>query len=78
VVADLSGRSGYLAAGASNVDLVDVYKNVIARQGRQTKDVRVTVWQEKFQLFVGIGVVLVVVSTLIGEQRPALTAGGPR
>jgi Ca-activated chloride channel family protein len=78
VVADLSGRSGYLAAGASNVDLVDVYKNVIARQGRQTKDVRVTVWQEKFQLFVGIGVVLVVLSTLIGEQRPALTAGGPR
>lgn len=78
IVADLPDRSGYLAAGASNVDLVDVYKNVIAKQGMQTKDVRVTVWQEKYQLFVGIGVVLVVVSTLIGEQRPVPRAGGVR
>lgn len=78
VVADLPDRSGYLAAGASNVDLVDIYKNVITRQGMQTKDVRVTVWQEKFQLFIGIGLVLVVLSTLIGEQRPAPAAGGAR
>lgn len=75
IVADLPDRCGYLAAGASNVDLTDIYKNVIAKQGMQTKDVRITVWQEKFQLFVGIGAVLVVLSTLISEQRPVARAG---
>jgi len=78
VVADLPDRCGYLAAGASNVDLVDIYNNVIAKQDKRTKDVRVTVWQEKFQLFVGMGLALVVLSTLISEQRPALRMGGAR
>jgi Ca-activated chloride channel family protein len=78
VVADLPNRCGYLAAGASNVDLVDIYNNVIAKQDKRTKDIRVTVWQEKFQLFVGMGLVLVVLSTLISEQRPAPRVGGAR
>ncbi len=78
VVADLPDRCGYLAAGASNVDLVDIYNNVIAKQDKRTKDIRVTVWQEKFQLFVGMGLALVVLSTLISEQRPALRMGGAR
>ncbi|MBN1491288.1 MAG: VWA domain-containing protein [Phycisphaerae bacterium] len=70
VIEALPSRRGYLAAGASNVDLTDVYQRVISKQGHQSKRVRYTVWQEKFQLFVGIGLVLVVVSTLISEQRP--------
>lgn len=78
VVADLPDRCGYLAAGASNVDLVDIYNNVIAKQDKRTKDICITVWQEKFQLFVGMGLVLVAFSTLISEQRPAPRAGGGR
>lgn len=70
IVEDIPSRRGYLAAGTASVDLADVYRRVIAKQGRQTKQMRFTVWQEKFQLFVGLGLALVVVSSLVSEQRP--------
>ena len=70
VIEDLPSRRGYLAAGTSNVDLTDVYDRVISKQGTQKKQLRFTVWQEKFQLFVGLGMALVVISWLISEQRP--------
>ncbi|MGB9625053.1 MAG: vWA domain-containing protein [Phycisphaerae bacterium] len=71
IVESIPSRSGYLPAGTSNVDLVDIYNRVISKQGAERKRLRYTVWQEKFQLFVGLGMVLIVLSTLISEQRPA-------
>lgn len=70
VIEDLPSRRGYLAAGTANVDLADVYDRVISKQGSQKKQLRFTVWQEKFQLFVGLGMALVILSWLISEQRP--------
>jgi Ca-activated chloride channel family protein len=70
VIEALPSRRGYLAAGTANVDLVDVYDRVISKQGSQKKQLRFTVWQEKFQLFVGVGMALVILSWLISEQRP--------
>ena len=70
VIEDLPSRRGYLAAGTANVDLTDVYKRVISKQGMQKQQVRFTVWQEKFQLFVGLGMILVMLSWLLSEQRP--------
>ena len=70
VIEDLPSRRGYLAAGTANVDLADVYDRVISKQGRQQKQVRFTVWQDKFQLFVGLGMALLLLSWLISEQRP--------
>lgn len=70
VIEDIPSRRGYLAAGTANVDLADVYNRVISKQGSQKKQVRFTVWQEKFQLFVGLGMALVILSWLISEQRP--------
>jgi Ca-activated chloride channel family protein len=71
IIESIPSRSGYLAAGTSNVDLVDIYNRVISKQGTERKRLRYTVWQEKFQLFVGIGLALVVISAFISEQRPA-------
>jgi len=71
IVESIPSRSGYLPAGTSNVDLVDIYNRVISKQGMERKRLRYTVWQEKFQLFVGLGMVLIVLSTLISEQRAA-------
>ncbi len=71
VIEDIPSRCGYLAAGTANVDLVDIYNRVISKQGTEQKRLRYTVWQEKFQLFVGIGMALVILSSLISEQRPA-------
>ncbi|HOW18393.1 MAG TPA: VWA domain-containing protein, partial [Phycisphaerae bacterium] len=71
IVESIPSRSGYLPAGTSNVDLVDIYNRVISKQGAERKRLRYTVWQEKFQLFVGLGMVLIVLSALISEQRPA-------
>lgn len=71
VIEALTDRCGYLPAGKSNVDLVDVYKRVISQQTMAKKKLSYTVWDEKFQLFVGIGLVMVVLSSLISEQRPA-------
>ena len=70
IIEDLPSRRGYLAAGTANVDLADVYDRVISKQGTQKKQLRFTVWQEKFQLFVGLGMALVIISWLISEQRP--------
>ncbi len=70
VIEDLPSRRGYLAAGTANVDLADVYDRVISKQGQEKKQLRFTVWQEKFQLFVGLGMALVLLSWLISEQRP--------
>ena len=70
VIEDLPSHRGYLAAGTANVDLADVYDRVISKQGRQQKQVRFTVWQDKFQLFVGLGMALLLLSWLISEQRP--------
>ncbi len=68
-------RSGYVASGSANVDLVDIYRRrILPQQGTQEKKFRYTIWQEKFQLFVGLGMALVVLSTLINEQRPLRTA----
>ncbi len=76
VLEGLSERCGYLAAGASNVDLIDIYQQVIRQQQTENKKLRFTVWQEKFQLFAGIGLALVIVSSLISDQRPAVRPGG--
>ena len=70
VIEDLPSRRGYLAAGIANVDLADVYDRVISKQGTEKKQLRFTVWQEKFQLFAGLGMALVIISWLISEQRP--------
>lgn len=70
IIDGLNERVGYLAAGSANVDLTDIYENVIARQGQEIKTLRQTVWQEQFQLFVGIGLGLLMVSGLLSEQRP--------
>jgi Ca-activated chloride channel homolog len=70
IIESIPSRSGYLAAGTSNVDLVDIYNRVISKQGTEQKRTRYTVWQEKFQLFVGLGIVLIIASALISEQRP--------
>lgn len=78
VIEDIPSRRGYLAAGTANVDLIDVYDRVISKQGTQTKRLRFTVWQEKFQLFVGLGMTLVILSTLISEQRPVRRQEVPR
>lgn len=72
VIEGLPSRCGYLPAGTSNINLVSVYNDVISKQGREKKRLRYTVWQEKFQLFVGIGAALIVLSSLLSEQRPAL------
>jgi Ca-activated chloride channel family protein len=70
VIEGLPSRCGFLAAGSSNIDLYDIYQRVILQQGTQKKEVRFTLWQEKFQIFVGLGLTLVVFSTLLSEQRP--------
>jgi hypothetical protein len=70
VIEAIPSRRGYLAAGTSNVDLLDVYNRVISKEGAEQKQLRFTVWQEKLQLFVGIGTVLIVLSSLMSEQRP--------
>ncbi len=49
VVSDLQGRCGYLPAGKSTVDLVDVYKRVISKQATGRRKLSYTVWDEKFQ-----------------------------
>ncbi|HOJ53210.1 MAG TPA: VWA domain-containing protein [Phycisphaerae bacterium] len=71
VIEGLQGRCGYLPAGKSNVDLVDVFEKVISQQTAAKKKLSFTVWDEKFQLFVGTGLVLIVVASLISDQRPA-------
>ncbi|MEP0843395.1 MAG: VWA domain-containing protein [Phycisphaerae bacterium] len=71
VVEALPDRKGFLAAGGANVDLTDVYRQVIARQSGSKKKLSFTVWDEKFQLFVGAGLVLIVAASLISDQRPA-------
>lgn len=71
IIESIPSRSGYLAAGTSNVDLVDIYNRVISKQGTEQKRSRYTVWQEKFQLFVGLGLALLLASAMISEQRPA-------
>jgi Ca-activated chloride channel family protein len=71
VVSRLPDRCGYLAAGKASVDLTDVYKRVISKQTGGRKKLSYTVWDEKFQLFVGIGLAMLVLSTLISDQRPA-------
>lgn len=70
IIEAIPSHRGYLPAGTSNVDLVDVYNRVISKEGGEQRPLRVTVWQEKFQLFAGIGTVLVLVSSLLSEQRP--------
>lgn len=70
VVEALPSRAGFLPAGNATVDLVDVYERAISKQGRETKQLRFTVWQEKFQIFVGLGLAMVMLSTLISEQGP--------
>lgn len=76
VIESLPSRCGFLPAGRSAVDLHDVYTRVISQQGSQSKKLKFTLWQEKFQLFVGLGMALVVLSTLISEQRPARAGAG--
>ncbi len=71
VVSGLSDRCGYLPAGNSSVDLIDVYKRVISQQAGGKSKMSYTVWDEKFQLFVGMGLAMVVLSALISDQRPA-------
>ncbi len=71
VVEGLSDRCGYLPAGRSNVDLTDVYKRVISQQAAAKKKLSYTVWDEKFQLFVGIGLAMIVLASLVSDQRPA-------
>jgi len=71
VVSGLTDRCGYLPAGNSSVDLLDVYKRVISQQVGGKSKMSYTVWDEKFQLFVGVGLAMVVLSTLISDQRPA-------
>jgi hypothetical protein len=70
VVEGLPDKCGYLAAGKSNVDLLDVYRRVISQQAAAKKKLSYTVWDEKFQLFVGIGLVLIVLASMISDQRP--------
>ena len=70
IVAGLPSRAGFLAAGASHIDLMDGYTRVIAKQGTRAKQVRYTLWQEKFQIFVGIGLALIILASFISEQRP--------
>jgi hypothetical protein len=48
-----------------------VYKRVISQQVGGKSKMSYTVWDEKFQLFVGVGLAMVVLSTLISDQRPA-------
>lgn len=72
VLKDVPDRCGYLAAGKSNIDLVDIYKNTISQQATARKKLSQTVWDEKFQLFVGLGLALIVAAALISDQRPAL------
>ena len=64
-------RCGYLRAGKENVDLLDVYNRVISEQVTSQRKLSLTVWQEKFQLFAGIGMVLVLLASVISGQRPA-------
>jgi Ca-activated chloride channel family protein len=72
VLKDVPDRCGYLAAGKSNIDLVDIYKNKISQQAAARKKLSQTVWDEKFQLFVGLGLALIVAAAMISDQRPAL------
>ncbi len=74
ILESIPSRSGYVASGSANVDLVDIYRRIIAQQGTKEKKFRYTIWQEKFQLFVGLGMALVILSTLISEQRPLRAA----
>jgi Ca-activated chloride channel family protein len=78
VVENVPSRRGYLAAGTAAVDLPDVYERIISKQGKQTKQLRFTVWQEKFQLFVGLGMALIMVAGLINEQAPLRRGEVPR
>lgn len=71
VIAGLPDRCGYLAAGSANIDLADVYNEKIAKQTATTRKLSQVVWDEKFQLFVGLGLVMVAAASLISEQRPA-------
>lgn len=61
---------GYLPAKTSTIDLREVYDAHIAPQGQRASRHRRTVWQEKFQLFVGLGIALLVLSTVVSEKRP--------
>lgn len=71
VLDGLPDRCGYLPAGKSNVDLVSVYREKISQQAAAKKKLAYTVWDEKFQLFVGLGLVAIVIAALISDQRPA-------
>ncbi len=74
ILQDFSSRAGYLSAAKANVDLVDIYNRVIAKQGKREQKFRYTIWQEKFQLFAGIGMALVMLAGLIREQKPTQKA----
>lgn len=74
ILESIPSRAGYLSAGTANVDLLDIYNRVISQQGKQEKKYRYTIWQEKFQLFVGIGMALIVCASLMSEQRPKTKA----
>jgi Ca-activated chloride channel family protein len=76
VLDGLPSRAGYLSAAKANVNLMDIYRRVISKQGKQEQKYRYTIWQEKFQLFVGIGMALVMLAGLIREQKPMRNAEG--
>ena len=66
----ISGMLSAVPAKTAAIDLREIYDQRIAPLGRRASKRRRTVWQEKFQLFAGTGMLLLVVSSLISEQRP--------
>ena len=71
VVPQTGAGGAYMDAGTRVIDLRGVYASHIVPQGTRTAEHRQTIWQEKFQLFAGLGLVLLVISSLISEQQPA-------
>ncbi len=71
-------HGGYLPANTSAINLREVYDEHIAPLGQRASAQRHTVWQEKFQLFAGLGVALLVVSSFVSEQRPKRRTEGQR
>jgi Ca-activated chloride channel family protein len=68
-------HGGYLPAKTAAVDLREIYDEKIAPMGKRASQRRRTVWQEKFQLFAGAGMLLLIVASLISEQQPRRRKG---
>lgn len=68
VAATPGGR--YLSVGTGNVDLGAIYRNLIASaEKRELESQTIERYEEKFQIFLGAGLLLLALESVISERR---------